>query len=266
MKSKLISSAMFKASNIWLLIAGLTASFALSNGMFGMEYMNYGQIAYSCSAGLYILSVAATLSNKKFHEEFNSKQKFKLFRKMDRECNRLANEVKKQMFQPYYQKLRRVMEAKREIVDSYFKGEKSYLKEKIAEQTLKLILAYIRLSANYCTRFKELRQTDFREITERINMNTRKMSFAKDVHMAEDLQKVIDMDENLISRMKNEKAELERINAKLEYMEGMVSMFRHQIMSSLETEDMLEKLETAVNEVSALDSVLQERRKNRMRM
>lgn len=266
MKSRLISSALFKSSNIGTLLFTLAVSFALANGMFGMEYREYGTIAYSASAGLYFLSVVMSLTSSKFHEKFNYKQKLKLLRTMDRECRRLANDARKQLSQPYYVKLKKVMDAKNEIVDSYFRGEKGYLKEKIVEQTLKLILSYIRLLVNYCVRSKELKQTDVGEITERINMNTRKMSFAKDVHTADDIKKVIQMDENLIARLKNEKVELERISAKLEYMEGTVSMFKHQILTSVESQEMLEKLETAVNEVSALDSVLQERHRNRARM
>jgi mannitol/fructose-specific phosphotransferase system IIA component (Ntr-type) len=49
-------------------------------------------------------------------------------------------------------------------------------------------------------------------------------------------------------------------------MESTVNMFKHQIMSSLENEEMLEQLETAVNEAEALDAVLDERRRNRLRI
>jgi prefoldin subunit 5 len=65
--------------------------------------------------------------------------------------------------------------------------------------------------------------------------------------------------------MKDEKKELERIGAKLDYMESTVNMFKHQIMSSIENENMLEELETAVNEAEALDTVLEDRRKSRIR-
>jgi hypothetical protein len=45
----------------------------------------------------------------------------------------------------------------------------------------------------------------------------------------------------------------------------MVNMFKHQIVSNIETDDMLEKLETAVNEASALDSVLEDHRRDKIR-
>ena len=84
--------------------------------------------------------------------------------------------------------------------------------------------------------------------------------------MAEDIRKVIEMDTRLIERMKEEKKDLERISTRLDYMESTVNMFKHQIMSSLENEEMLEQLETAVNEAEALDAVLDERRRNRLRI
>ncbi|MCX7709583.1 MAG: hypothetical protein N2484_07000 [Clostridia bacterium] len=266
MKSKMITSALFKFSNIGTLLSGLLVSYMLVNGLIGVDIKGYETIPFSASVGLYILCVILSLTSNKFHEKFNYKQKLKLLRSMDRESSRLASSARKHLFQPYNQKLKKVIDTKNEIVDSYFRGEKSYLKEKITEQTLKLALAYVRLVVNYCMRAKDLKQADVGEIMERINMNARKMSFAKDPHTADDIKKVIEMDENLISRLKNERVELERINAKLEYMEGTVSMFKHQILSNVESEEMLEKLETAVNEVSALDTVLQERQKNRMRM
>ena len=49
-------------------------------------------------------------------------------------------------------------------------------------------------------------------------------------------------------------------------MESTVNMFKHQIMSSIENEEMLEQLETAVNEAEALDAVLYERRRSRIQL
>ena len=84
--------------------------------------------------------------------------------------------------------------------------------------------------------------------------------------MIEDIKSIIEMDENTIQRVKDEKNDLERISARLDYIESMLGMFKHQIISSIESEEMVEKLETAVNEATALDSVLQERRRNQIRL
>jgi hypothetical protein len=74
------------------------------------------------------------------------------------------------------------------------------------------------------------------------------------------------MDEKMINRVKDEKKDLERISAKLEYIESTVNMFKHQILSSIESDEMLEKLEKAVNEATALDNVLEDRRRNKIKM
>lgn len=86
----------------------------------------------------------------------------------------------------------------------------------------------------------------------------------KDDRMLDDINNVIEMDEKAIQRVKDERNELERIHARLDYIESMLNMFKHQIISSIESEEMVEKLETAVNEATALDSVLQERRRNQI--
>ena len=164
------------------------------------------------------------------------------------------------------QKLKKVMDDKNEIVDSFFRGDQGYLKEKITEQTLNLVVSYLKLLNNFCIRSRELSAVDVSTIAGRLNANTRKLGFTKDVHMQDDLKKIIEMDEKLINRLKDEKKDLERISAKLDYMESTVNMFKHQSLSSIESEDMLEKLETAVNEAEALDNVLEERRKNKFRI
>ncbi len=263
MKLKMILSSMFRWGNLAILFTGLIAAAILSDGSI-TAYVS-GAVLYAAAVGLYALGVFSSLFSKKFHEEFNQKEKLKLIRSLDRDCQRLFYEARKQLAPQQHQKLKKVIEDKNEILKSYFRGEKGYIKEKITEQTLKLVIAYIRLLTNYCARSKELARVNLTEVANRISMNLRKLNFAKDPHTTEDIKKVVEMDETLIKNLKEEKVELERIGAKLEYMEGSVNMFKHQVLSSIESEEMLEKIETAVNEVSALDSVLQERRRNRIR-
>ena len=210
--------------------------------------------------------VIQTLLSKDFQKEFNQKEKFRKIRELNRMANRLSAEAKRNTNNTYLLKLRRVMNDKNEIFNSYSTGEHSYLKEKIVEQTLSLVIAYLKLLNNFCIRSRELSSVDVSAISARINANNRKLSFAKDIRMADDIRKIIEMDTRLIERMKQEKKDLERISARLDYMESTVNMFKHQIMSSIENEEMLEQLETAVNEAEALDAVLDERRRNRLRI
>lgn len=259
MKSRLLASSLFRLRNLGILLVALGAAF-LTAGIAPSAEL----IAYSAALVLYLVSVIQSLGSKKFHEEFNHKQKIRHIQNLNYECLKLSSQAKKHTNATYNQKMRKVMDDKNDIVDSFFRGEKSFLKEKIVEQTLNLVISYIKLLTNFCMRSRELSNIDVSDIIERINTNRRKINFVRDVNAAEDLKKVIEMDEKIVNRLKDEKAEIERISTKLDYMESTVNMFKHQIMSSIETEDMLETLETAVNEATALDNVLEERRRNRI--
>lgn len=267
MNSKMFFSAMFNMKSIaaLLILLGLASIGDISlQSYFSMDV---GLVAYPASIVLYFASVLYTMSGKDFQDGFNRKQKIRSIQDLNYACLKLANEAKKHTNNAYYQRLRKVMEDKNDIVNSFFKGEKSFLKEKIVEQTLNLVVSYIRLLTNFCIRSREISGIDLSDINTRINNNNRKLNFSNDPHTQEDLKKVIEMDGKFLLRLKEEKLDLERIKTKLEYMESTVNMFKHQVLSSIESEEMLETLESAVNEATALDAVLDERRKsNRIRM
>lgn len=263
MRARLVLSALFKLRNIGILAAAMILT-AILGDQFSV-LVNYNALMVSGGLAVYVAFVLQTLSNKQFHEEFNRREKFGNIRDLNRQANRLSSEARRNTNSTYMQKLKKVMEDKNDIFTSYSTGEHSYLKERIVEQTLNLVISYFKLLNNFCIRNRELSSVDVSAVAARINTNNRKLSFARDVSMAEDVKKVIEMDEKLICRLKDEKKELERISAKLDYMESTVNMFKHQIMSSIENEDMLEQLETAVNEAEALDTVLEDRRKSKLR-
>ncbi len=271
MRARMVLSALLKMRNIGVLAAALILASLLNDtsalpALFGYGRALPNELMVTGSLAVYIAFVLQTLMSKKFHAEFIRKEKFRKIRELNRMASRLAAEAKRNTNNTYMQKLRKVMEDKNDIFASYSSGEHSYLKEKIVEQTLNLVIAYLKLLNNFCIRSRELSSVDVGAVSARINANNRKLSFARDVRMADDVRKIIEMDEKLILRMKDEKKDLERINAKLDYMESTVNMFKHQIMSSIENEDMLEQLETAVNEAEALDAVLEDRRKSKLRI
>jgi hypothetical protein len=266
MKARMILKALFKFRNIGILILLLGVSAGITGNMFGYGVPELVDVAvFPASFAAYAVLVMQTLLSKKFHEDFNRSEKLRQIQDLNYACLKLSNVVKKNTNSTYLQKMKKVMEDKNDIVDSYFRGERGFLKEKITEQTLNLVYSYLKLLNNFCIRSRELSGIDVSAVAARINTNTRKMGFTKDINMVDDLQKIIDMDEKLINRLKDEKKELERISAKLDYMESTVNMFKHQAISSVESEEMLEKLETAVNEAEALDNVLEDRRKNKLR-
>jgi len=267
MKYKLFLSSLFSLRNIGVLLLTLGLLGFERSGILFSPFLPYPEIMVPVlSFGVYMAFVVQSVTSKEFHEKYNRKQKIRRIQDLNYMCLKLYAEAKKHTNTTYMQKLKKVMDDKNHIVNSFFRGEKSYLKERIVEQTLNLVVSYIRLLTNFCIRSRELSEVDMGEITNRINTNLRKINFINDPNILDDLKKVIEMDEKLIKRLKEEKKELERISAKLDYMESTVHMFKHQTISSLESEEMLEKLETAVNEAAALDSVLEERRRNKLRL
>lgn len=271
MKSRLFASALFNPRNIAVLLLAVGAAILISDptafpNMFQIPPLKgIGTFVFPASIAAYLLFALQSFMNKDFQDRFIRREKIKQIRELNRTCYRLANEAKKYTNSTYSQKLRKLVSDREDIFESFFRGEHSFLKERIVEQSLNLVVAYLRLLTNFCIRSRELSEVNFGSISERINVNSRKLNFTKDSRAAEDIKNVIEMDEKIINRLKDEKKELERISAKLDYMESTVSMFKHQIISSVESEDMLEKLGTAVNEATALDNVLEDRRKNRMR-
>lgn len=267
MKGKMFVSALLSIKNISMLAVFMLVAVAFNEGFFSQAVIPYADTAgYGIAALLYFGLVLQTFTSRKFQNQFLQKMKIKKIHGLNQSCTRQANDSRRNLPQVYLQRLKKVMQDKNDIVDSFLKGERNYLKEKIVEQTLNLVFSYIKLMNNFCIRSKELAGVDVGELSNRLNTNTRKLSFTRDTYTTEDLRKVIEMDEKILERLKDEKKELERISTKLDYMESTVNMFKHQIMSNIETEEMLDKLETAVNEAAALDSVLQERRKNRLNM
>lgn len=223
--------------------------------------------AYGVGAVLYLALVIQSLFNNSFREEVKRKEKKKEINDLNRQCMRLSSQTRNFASPIQRQKLRKIMQDKDDIFNSLKRGDgQSYLKEKIVEKSLNLVISYTKLITNYSIRSKELSEINISDLMNKINVNRRKLSFMKDDRMLEDITSIIEMDEKVIQRVKDEKNELERIHARLDYIESMLSMFKHQIVSSIESEEMVEKLDTAVNEATALDSVLQERRRNQIRL
>ena len=269
MKGKLFVGALFKFRNISLFLLALFIVLVDKTQLFGGQPSILPVswfLGNMISTVIYLALVLQSQASKAFQDEFMRKQKIKKIKRLNSLCFKLFSETRKNVNQTYFKRLRKVMEDRNEIVNACFRGERNYLKEKIVEQSLNLVVSYIKLTNNYCLRNKELSTLDVSEVADRINMNTRKLSFVKDPYAADDLKKVIEMDEMIIQRLKDEKKDLERIHTKLDYIEGTVNMLKHQILSNIESEEVLEKLETVVNEASALDNVLQERRKDRTKM
>lgn len=270
MNGNLFYNAVFRFRNITTLIICFAISFLMSGegtNINGYDLATLSTGAYGVSAIIYVALVIQSMFSKSFKEEVQRKEKRKEINRLNRECSKLASQTRNYATPIQRQKLRKIMQDKDDIYNSLKRGDgHSYLKEKIVEKSLNLVISYTRLMTNYCIRSKELSEINISDLMNKINVNRRKLNFMKDDRTYEDVKSIIEMDEQVINRVKEEKNELERIHARLDYIESMLSMFKHQIVSSIESEEMVEKLETAVNEATALDNVLQERRRNQIRM
>lgn len=265
MKFKLFLSSLASYRNIgiFVILIGLSlAGKGLLEQYFGSMSQSVGFIG---AFAVYLGCSLQSFSSKKFQDKFLRKSKQEHIKKLNETCIKLANETKKHTNSAYYKKLCSIMEDRTEIIKEYYKGDVPYFKERITEQTLNLVITYIKMLKTFCIRSRELNLTDVAPIMDRIGKNTRKLNFINDSKVYEDLKKTIEMDEKIITRLKEEKQELERIDTKLDYIKSTVSMFKHQVTHSLDSEEMLEKIENVVNEATALESVLDDRYKKRSR-
>lgn len=271
MNGNLFFSAIFRFRNFGTLLFWSLAIYILSQSRMP-EIQTIGEPtlitgAYGVGAILYLGLVIQSLFSNSFKEEVKRKEKKREINELNRQCIRLSAQSRSLTNPIQKQKLKKIMQDKDDILKSLKRGDEySYLKEKIVEKSLNLVVSYTKLLTNYSIRNKELSELNISDLMNKINVNRRKLNFMKDPRMFEDIKGIIEMDESAIQRVKDEKNELERINARLDYIESMLGMFKHQIISSIESEEMVEKLETAVNEATALDTVLQERRKNQIRI
>jgi hypothetical protein len=275
MNGNLFFSAFFRFRNFATLLFWCGLVYLLSGELSTIQLSGVANLApstiitgaYGIGAIFYLALVIQSLFSDSYREEVKIKEKKKEINELNRQCMKLSMQTKGFASPIQRQKLRKIMQDKDDIFKSLKRGEgHSYLKEKIVEKSLNLIISYTKLLTNYSIRSKELSEINISDLMNKINANRRKISFMKDDRMLGDISSIIEMDEQVIQRVKDEKNELERIHARLDYIESMLGMFKHQIVSSIESEEMVEKLETAVNEATALDNVLQERRRNQIRM
>ncbi len=276
MNSNLFVSALLRFRNfstfiIWMALINLISNNSqVQNMITSQTTIDYSLVltgAYGAGVVVYLAMVMQSMFSNSYKEEVKRKEKKKEINNLNRQCNRLSVQARNVGNPVQKQKLRKIMQDKNDIFNSQKRGDEySYLKEKIVEQSLKLVISYTKLITNYSIRSKELSEINISDLMNKINANRRKISFMKDDRMLDDIKNIIEMDEKAIERVKEERNELERIHARLDYIESMLNMFKHQIISSIESEEMVEKLETAVNEATALDSVLQERRRNQIRL
>jgi len=263
--TKVVTGAIFDLRNIGVLTLGIGAVTVADQGILIDKFAGMlGATGYIGAVALYVVMVMFTMSNDSFQNKVLAKHKKSQIKELNGKITKLANEYRKRLGNSYVIRLQKVLQDKNDILNTFYKDDSDGLKSNIVEKSLNLVMSYVKLLNNFCIRSRDLDTIDVGKITERINMNTRKASFMRDSSAEEDLKKIIDIDQKLLSELIEERKELERTSTKLEYMESSVGMLKRQLLSNIESNDILSNIEEAVNEAEALDKVLSERRKKRM--
>lgn len=221
MNGNLFFNAIFRFRNFATLIGWFLVVYLMSGSLEGLN-LNIGTdidtlitAAYGLGGVTYLGMVIQSLFSNNYREEVNIKEKKKELNNLNRQCARIAAQARGSITPIQRQKLRKIMQDKDDILNSLKRGdERNYLKEKIVEKSLNLVISYIKLMTNYSIRIKELSELNTKDIINKINVNRRKLSFLKDERMVEDIRSIIEMDENTIQRVKDEKNDLERISAR----------------------------------------------------
>jgi hypothetical protein len=256
MKLKMLIKAAFKTSN-FALLAGVVIVSIITK--FFLPFILVGLAGY-----LYF--VMQTLRSEKFISEFNQAEKLEGLQKMSWECNDLYRSLYKKIDRNLRNRASGIMKQKNELMEYFNKYSDNALKQTIIEKALKLVNAYLNLVYNYSIRSREITSVSVNEIINRINYNNRKLGTLKSYDAVLELTKTIEMDEKLLQRVKEEREELEQAGVKLDYIESTIGGFKHQIMSSDSEDPATDDIENVINEATALDNVLNERSKNRLKL
>ena len=260
--SRMFLRAAFKFRNILLLIAGVVLA-VITYDASGTMWLP----AASGAAGLvaYAAGVAGTLKSGKFREEYELSEKLDNISKLSWECNSLYRHISRGLGKNQRNKALAVLKQKEELMDYFKKYCEDPIKQRIIEQALKLVIAYLSLAANYSDRMRELSQRNVNELVNRINVNNRKLGSLKNYEAVLELTKTVEMDEKLLKSLGEEREELEMINVRLEQIESTIASFKHRILSSELSDPESEEIENAINEASALDNALYEHARDRQR-
>ncbi len=253
MNFKKITKAAFKIKNIALLAFVLIFS-----------YLNFFLPFLLIGLAGYIYFVLQTLRNEEFQKEVYEEENIKRILRLNDECTKLHVEVRRKINRSVDARIRLIIAEKEDLMKEFSEDREDAIKQKIVEQALNLIKAYIKLITNFSIRGNEIIEIDVNKIKDRINANNRKLGFVKNPNAAVDLQKAIEMDQKMLERVDTEKSDLERVSAKLDYMESTIRMFKHRLLTS-EYDDGSD-IESIVNEAEALDNVLNDSRKNRLKI
>jgi len=270
LKPAFIKGALFLRRNLIALIAAFVVMnisinnlplFAMLQGAdsWAVNTMLLPSAMYGVPLAIYAAFVVQSLFSRDFKTNFEQREIINEIKKSSEECHQSARNLRRRLEPNAQARLSTMLKESDEIVHSFLNGDKNYLKVRTVQQSLKLMSAYVKLADMFRVRASASSGERISQLAKRINANTGNMNSVKDPGIADELKRVIAADERMIESLKNERLELERIDARLQYMESTIGMLKYNIISNLESEDFLHNLESDVLEADALNSVLNDR-------
>ena len=269
MSFDLLKNAIFYRRNIIAFIASLLIGTILI-GNWEFAVIPSEIFTFQMTLVIYIGFILQSLLDKNFRQEYNKQTMIRRIKKASSDCTVQSRNLKRKLKLQDQQRLNKVISEMNEIVRFFLSGDKAYIKVQIVEKTLRLTEMYTKLMDYYYTRIKASDSEQISFLARRINTNSSNLNSVRDPATAEELRRVIEADEKMINSLKEDRKGLEKVDARLQYMESTISMLKYNITSNLETDDMLQTLEHEINEAAAINAVLsdmgEEHRRQRIRL
>ncbi len=255
--------AAFKFRNLMILMAGLTLAAGVSSLVPDISWLPW--VVGAAGIATYTAGVIGTLKSSEFRRELELSEKLEGISRLDNECNNMYRNISKRLGRNLRTRVISVLKQKDELMHCFDKYSDDPIKQKIIEQSLKLVMAYISLAGNCSDRMRELSQENLKELENRININNRRLGSLKNYQAVLELTKTVEMDEKLLRSLRDERGQLEIINVRLDQIESSIVGFKHRILSNDISDPETEEIENAINEAAALDNALNEQRRYRER-
>jgi hypothetical protein len=260
---ELFLKAAFKLRNVLILAAGAAIVIGVSNNVSGVPWLPW--VAGAAGVAAYTAGVAGTLRSSDFMRELELSEKLEGISRLNHQCNDMYRHVAGRLGRNLRTRVTGVLKQKDELLHYFDQDFDDPVKQRIIEQALKLVMAYISLAGNCSDRMRELSPQRMNELVTRINTNNRRLGSLKNYQAVLELSKTIEMDEKLLQRLRKERKQLEVVNVRLDQIESSIVSFKHRILSNEMSDPEAEEIENAINEASALDNALNEQRRYRQR-
>lgn len=254
MQLKKILKAAFRMRNIALLAGVAIVSY----------FTGYLPFLLVGSAG-YIYFVIQTLNDKRFLMEYSENEKVDGIQQLSEQCDELYRRSRKTFDRQLLRKVKSIMRDKEEIMELFSRDEEDYVKQKLVEQAVKLTMSYINLMSDYSQKRVEVNAIDTGKIIDSINNNQQNVRFLSDMQAIEDTRHAIEIDKKVLDKIEQERNELDRISAKLTFIESTLTSFKHQTITIDDNDETSSEIENIINESTALDNVLNNSRDERLR-